>query len=163
MKFKKRFFIFCIVVISCSLLFFSCTHTGVFEKNTSIPNYEWKNNFAVTGSFSIADTSAAYNTYIVLRHTDAYKYNNIWINLGIQVPGGSMQYRKIDLTLATDANGWMGSGMNDIWEVRQLLPQGILPLHKTGTYAYSISQIMRDEPLSAVMSAGLRVEKQASQ
>jgi gliding motility-associated lipoprotein GldH len=162
MKFKKRVIIFCIVVITCSVLFFSCTHTGVFEKDTSIPDYEWKNNFAVTGSFSIADTAALYNTYIVLRHTDAYKYNNIWINLGIQAPGDSMQYRKIDLALATDANGWMGSGMNDIWEMRQLLPQGILPLRKTGTYTYSISQIMRDDPLPAVMSAGLRIEKQTS-
>jgi hypothetical protein len=30
---------------------------------------------------------------------------------------------------------------------------------KPGTYTYSITQIMRDNPLSAVMSAGLRVEK----
>jgi gliding motility-associated lipoprotein GldH len=163
MKLKKRSLLYSIYVLSCSFIFFSCTHTGVFEKNTTIPKYEWKSNFAVSGSFSIADTAALYNTYIVLRHTDAYKYNNIWINLGIQVPGGTMQYRKVDLSLATDANGWMGSGMNDIWEVRQLLPQSILPLHQTGTYTYNITQIMRDDPLPAVMSAGLRVEKQANQ
>ena len=163
MKLKKRSLLYSIYVLSCSIVFFSCTHTGVFEKNTTIPNYEWKSNFAVSGNFSITDTATLYNTYIVLRHTDAYKYNNIWINLGIQVPGGTMQYRKVDLSLATDANGWMGSGMNDIWEVRQLLPQSILPLHQTGTYIYSIAQIMRDDPLPAVMSAGLRVEKQANQ
>lgn len=163
MKLKKHTLLYSFYVLSCSMVFFSCTHTGVFEKNTTIPGYEWKSNFAATGTFSITDTAALYNTYIVLRHTDAYKYNNIWINLGIQVPGGAMQYRKVDLELATDATGWTGSGMNDIWEVRQLLPQGILPLKQSGTYTYSISQIMRDDPLPAVMSAGLRVEKQAKQ
>ena len=148
-----------ILVISC-LVLFSCTHTDVFEKNTTIPGYEWKSNFEVKGNFSITDTTAAYNTYIVLRHTDAYKYNNIWLNLGIQQPGDSMHYQKIDVALATDADGWMGSGMNDIWEIRQLLQfREQAPFKKAGTYIYSITQIMRDDPLPSVMSAGLRLEK----
>jgi len=163
MKFKKPSFIFFIAVMAYCISLFSCTHTGVFEKNTTIPNYEWKSNFAIAGSFSIEDTTVAYNSYLVLRHTDAYTYNNIWINLGIRVPGDSMRFQKINLLLATDASGWMGSGMNDIWEVRQLLSKELIPLHKTGTYNYTLSQIMRDDPLTAVMSAGLRLEKQTGQ
>lgn len=146
-----------ILVISVCLLFlFSCTQTNVFENNTTIPGYAWKSSFTAKGSFVITDTAAAYKTYIVLRHTDAYKYSNIWLNIGVQAPGDTMQYSKINIELGTDAGGWMGNGMNDIWELRQLI---ILPFKKAGTYNYSIGQIMRDDPLTAVMSAGLRVEK----
>jgi gliding motility-associated lipoprotein GldH len=159
MKLKIRSLISYFTTIAVCGLFFSCTHTDVFEKNTTIPGYEWKSSFEIKGNFTVTDTSSAYNTYIVLRHTDAYKYNNIWLNLGIQPPGDSMHFQKIDVTLATDANGWMGSGMNDIWEIRQLLFKEAMRFKKPGTYAYSISQIMRDEPLPAVMSAGLRLEK----
>jgi gliding motility-associated lipoprotein GldH len=160
MKLMRRAFLSCQILVTACLLLCSCSHTDVFEKNTTIPGYEWKNSFDVKGSFSITDTAAAYNIYIVLRHTDAYKYNNIWLNLGIQPPGDSMHYQKIDVALATDADGWMGSGMNDIWETRQLLQfSERAPFKKAGTYIYSITQIMRDDPLPSVMSAGFRVEK----
>lgn len=140
----------------CSLLFFSCTQINVFENSVSIPAYSWKSGFAAKGSFTIKDTASKYNCYIVLRHTDAYKYSNIWLNVGIQAPGDSMRFSKVNIELATDASGWIGSGMDDIWELRQLV---VLPLTKTGIYNYSITQVMRDDPLAAVMSAGLRVEK----
>jgi gliding motility-associated lipoprotein GldH len=138
----------------------SCTQLDTFEKNTSIPKYEWQNGFTIKGSFSITDTTVKYNTYIVLRHTDAYKYNNIWLRIGIQAPGDSMHYQKLDMQLGSDAAGWSGNGMNDIWEIRQLLPAAAIKYYKTGNYNFSIIQVMRDDPLPAVMSAGIRVEKQ---
>ena len=139
------------------LLFASCTQLDVFEKNTPIPDYNWKSGFAATGSFTIKDTASTYNISLVLRHNDAYKYNNIWLNIGLQYPGDSMRYRKFELQLATDASGWEGSGMNDIWEVRK--PLELLKFKKQGNYIFNITQIMRDNPLQHVMSAGLRVQK----
>lgn len=149
-----------ILPVICCLLYASCTQLSSFEKNTSIPKYEWHNSFAATGSFLITDTAGSYTTYIVLRHTDAYKYNNIWLNIGIQAPGDSMRYQKVDMQLGSDARGWTGTGMNDIWEVRQLLASPLLRFNKPGNYNFRITQIMRDDPLPAIMSAGLRVEKQ---
>ena len=147
---------FFLLLVAYCFFITSCTQINVFEKNTTIPDYKWKSSFEVKGSFSVNDISSPYKSYIVLRHTDAYKYNNIWLNIGIKFPGDSMRYQKIDLQLGTDAGGWMGSGMNDIWELRQLL---MLQFSKPGIYNYSITQIMRDDPLLAIMSAGLRVEK----
>jgi gliding motility-associated lipoprotein GldH len=138
------------------LLLTSCGQTDVFEKNTSIPSYKWSGGFEATGSFIIKDTGIVHTAYIVLRHTDAYKYSNIWLNFGLQLPGDSMRHTKVNIELGTDAGGWMGSGMDDIWEMRQLIN---LPFNKPGTYKYSISQLMRDEPLQHIMSAGLRIEK----
>ena len=155
---KNKLFLFNLFIVFIALLS-SCTQLDTFEKNTSIPKYEWKSSFAATGNFLIADTTSVYDAYIVIRHTDAYKYNNIWLNVGTQVPGDSMRYQKVSLELGTDVKGWEGVGMNDIWEIRQPLFDRPIKFIKTGTYNFSITQIMRDDPLPAVMSAGLRLEK----
>lgn len=142
----------------CSFFFISCKQIDVFEKNTKIPGIKWDNNFPATGTFIIEDTLASYDLSLVLRHTDAYDYNNIWVNVGLQSPGDSMYFQKIDLTLGTDATGWEGSGMNDIWEVRKPLAQN-KRFRKKGEYRFSIFHTMRDNPLLHVMSVGMRVEK----
>jgi len=141
-------------------LFFlsSCGQIDFYERNTSIPSFRWKADTKITGSFDITDTLSYYNIYVVLRHTDAYKYNNIWLNVGWKTPGDTLRMQKVELVLGHDATGWEGMGMNDIWEVRKRL--NIQPQRfRKGTFQYSLSHIMRDEPLEQVMSVGLRVEK----
>lgn len=152
---KTGYFYFILIIIACTT---SCTQINVFEKSSNIPGYKWQNNFAATGTFNIDDTIATYNLYLVLRHTDAYAYNNIWLNVGLQSPGDSLYFQKIDLSLGNDAIGWEGLGMNDIWEIRKPLAQN-KRFRKKGQYNFSIFQIMRDNPLPNFMSAGLRVEK----
>ena len=149
-----------VVLLFCALpaALLSCKQVELYEKNTPIPNYEWSSGYAATGTFRITDTVSPYNIYIVLRHTDAYNYNNIWMNIGLQAPGDSLRYQKVDLSLGNDATGWDGTGMNDIWEVRKPLALNNRFI-KMGEYRFSILQIMREDPLKNVMSAGLRVEK----
>ena len=155
--FLRHYKIFLFLFISVA--FFSCTQINIFEKNTPIPDYKWQSNFAATGTFNIVDTSSSYNLYIVLRHSDAYKYNNIWLNVGLQSPGDTMYAQKLNLSLGSDANGWEGSGMNDIWEVRKILNTQPRRFKKNGQYNFSIVQVMRDNPLAGIMSAGFRIEK----
>ncbi len=152
----KSFFLF--TGLFC-LLLFSCKQIDLFEKNTAIPKHAWQSNFIVTGSFEITDTLSYYNIFLVIRHTDAYKYNNIWLNIGLQAPGDSLYVQKVNLQLGSDATGWEGTGMNDIWEVRKLLNGEPRRFKKTGIYPFSIAQVMRENPLFNIMSIGLRVEK----
>jgi gliding motility-associated lipoprotein GldH len=148
----------CVLLAGIILTTVSCRQVDVFEKNTSIPGYKWAADFAATGTFTITDTLSSYNLYLVLRHTDAYNYNNIWLNVGLQPPGDTLSFQKADLSLGNDATGWEGTGMNDIWEVRKPLALN-KRFKKAGQYHFSIFHIMRDNPLPEVMSAGMRVEK----
>ncbi len=153
-----RKFTFVFVLLALGMLN-ACRQIDVFEKNVPIPNYEWNSGFGADGTFTIQDTVASYNLSIVLRHTDAYTYNNIWLNIGLQAPQDSMYFQKVDLSLGSDAAGWEGTGMNDIWEVRKLLNGRPRRFKKMGEYRFRINHVMRDEPLRNVMSVGLRVEK----
>ncbi len=137
----------------------SCIKIDLFEKQVQIPSQQWFYNDVPHFTFHITDTTSLYNLYIVLRHTDSYNYNNIWLRLGSKAPGDTMQFQNINLQLATDANGWEGTGTDDIFEVRKNITPGPVPFKKPGDYTFSISQIMRENPLRHILNVGLRVEK----
>jgi len=155
----NQILIYCLLPLAACLFISSCKPADVYEKNTVIPGYAWTGGFSATGSFSIRDTVSAYNLYLVLRHTDAYRYNNIWLDISLAGPGDSAFTQRTDIQLGSDANGWEGTGMNDIWEIRKLLTGEPMRFKRTGKYNYSIRQVMRDDPLKHVMSVGLRIER----
>lgn len=140
-------------------MFTACKQIDVFEQNKVIPKNEWYRNAPVTGTFTISDTASTYNIYIVLRHTDAYRYNNIWLNIGLKAPGDTMAFQNVNLSLGSDEFGWEGVGLNDIWEVRKLISGRPRKFINPGTYDFEIRQIMRHDPLPNVLNAGLRVER----
>ena len=142
-----------------TLLSASCIKIDQFEKTAQIPSRQWFYNNSPSFTFQITDTSSLYNLYIVLRHTDSYDYGNIWLRLGSKFPGDSIRYQNINLLLATDAKGWDGTGMDDIYEVRKNISAGPIAFSKAGDYTFSVSQIMRQNPLDDILNVGVRVEK----
>jgi len=156
MMFRKPYTIF----LPLLLLIASCNTVDVFEKNVRIPNHEWSAAFQPEISFEISDTTSLYNIYVVVRHSDAYRYNNIWLNLYTRIPNDTaVRKQRLDLRLATDDKGWLGSGMDDIFEHRILITGTPQQLTRKGLYTFRIENIMREEPLQHVMNVGIRVEK----
>ncbi len=136
-----------------------CTKIQVFEKHAIIPNHKWDSHFKPSLEFDIEDTTAGYNIFIVLRHTNAYSYNNIWLKGSVIEPGSnkpnSQQY---DILLADNTQGWLGDGMDDIFEHRILIqPRTRFP--RKGKYQFQIQHVMREDPLPNIMNVGLRIEK----
>ena len=144
--------------------FAACNKLDIFEKNISVPNYKWAYSQQPQIDFTISDTAALYKVFVVLRHTDAYRYNNIWLNIGTRFPGdNSFKYQRFDLKLGNDASGWEGTGMDDIFEHRILLFRRPLKFSKPGEYKFVLEHIMRQNPLLEVMNVGIRLEKTAQQ
>jgi gliding motility-associated lipoprotein GldH len=143
-------------LVSCSLYFAACTTVDLYEKDLTIPGFKWKSSFKPEFTFLIKDTAVQYQLFLVLRHNEKYNYNNIWINLYSQPPGDSVHKAPYELQLANN-EGWIGTGMDDIYEHRIELTKPIRL--KAGIYHFKIEQIMREDPLENVMNVGLRVEK----
>jgi gliding motility-associated lipoprotein GldH len=148
-----------IAILLLTVLLFSCAKIDLFEQQAEIPSQQWFYENNPTFTFQITDTTSLYNLYIVLRHTDAYNYNNIWLRLGSKGPGDTIHFQNINLLLANDANGWEGTGADDIFEVRKNITPGPVPFKKPGIYTFSIAQIMRENPLGHILDVGFRVEK----
>lgn len=149
--------------LSCFLFFslvvlHSCTTIDLYERSVSIPDHAWKSNFRPSFDFTIKDTTSPYKIFLVLRHNEKYNFNNIYVNLYIKGPGQDTAIKiQRDLQLATNEKGWLASGMDDIYEHR--IPITTEQSLKAGAYNFTIEQIMREDPLENVLSAGLRLEK----
>jgi gliding motility-associated lipoprotein GldH len=78
----------------------------------------------------------------------------------MKTPAGATRSQALELRLATDDKGWLGSGMDDIFEHRIPItpPQNPEPL-SAGTYTFKLENIMREDPLRNVMNIGIRLEK----
>ena len=154
--------LFALLFIACSCNWLACTPpSGFFEKDVVLPGQQWESNFRPTIDFTInpADTNYRYNVYLVLRHTDAYNYNNIWIRGTVKQPGDTVpKSERYDLLLATNDRGWLGSGMDDIYEHRIEIQQET-KFNRPGTYSFTLEQVMREDPLKHVLDIGVRIEK----
>ena len=140
-------------------ILFSCTTIDIFEKSVAIPGHEWKSSYRPSFEFNITDSTTTYNVFLVFRHTEKYNFNNIFINLYVKGPGMDSTIKiQQDVLLATNEKGWLGTGMDDVYEHRSTLAAR-QPL-KAGTYTFTIEQIMREDPLQEVLNVGLRLEKE---
>ena len=146
------------IVSLCVLLISACGKVNFFERTQRFPQQEWPFAVEPTASFDIQDTSSLYHIYVVLRHTDAYRYNNIWINVITQSPNDSPKTQLLNIALADNTKGWLGSGMDDIYDRRARITREPIALKK-GLYTFKLKQAMREDPLAYVLSAGVRVEK----
>ena len=158
MKKIRNSCLFILAAYCSQLVAVSCNSIDLYEKSVPLPQHKWKNSFKPSFTFTIKDTTAAYQIFFVLRHNDQYNYNNIYINLYATLPGQDTALKiRRDLTLATNDKGWLGQGMDDIYEHRIKLgePQSL----KAGTYTFTLEQIMREDPLENVLDAGLRIQK----
>ncbi|MBA2249925.1 MAG: gliding motility lipoprotein GldH [Chitinophagaceae bacterium] len=137
----------------------ACSPIDLFEKTVAIPNQTWYNTYKPSFTFAITDTTSLYNIFLVLRHTDSYKYNNIWLNISSDVAGDSIHFQNLNIALGSDATGWEGNGMDDIFDIRKPITNGPVAFKKTGKYTFAISQIMRENPLTSILNVGILVEK----
>lgn len=136
----------------------ACGTLDVYEKTVAFPEHQWKNTEKPSFSFAIEDTVSAYHIYVILRHEDAYHFNNIWLNITTQAPKDTAKTQLVNITLADNAKGWLGTGMDDVFDHRARITRSPVKLKK-GTYTFTLQQNMREEPLQFVMNAGIRVEK----
>ncbi len=135
----------------------SCNTLDVYEQTTSFPHHSWKSKEKQTFQFEITDTTSLYKVFFVLRHEDAYRYNNIWVNLSMKGPADSVTIHR-EFILGNNQQGWLGSGMDDIFEQR--IPFNAKPAALTkGKYTFTIQQDMREDPLDNIVNVGIRVEK----
>lgn len=147
------------------MLMLSCHQLGtlgIYERDIEVPGNSWYYNFHPSFSVTIADTSVRYNIYVILRHTNAYRYSNIWLLISSRGPGEAARTQRVELPLADREGNWLGTGMDDIFFHRIMIHQDFR-FPRPGTYGYSLEQNMRQNPLSQVLSVGIRVERVSPQ
>ncbi|MFA6947023.1 MAG: gliding motility lipoprotein GldH, partial [Pedobacter sp.] len=107
---------------------------------------------------TIEATDIPYNLYLNLRHTSNYKYSNIFLLIHVIGPDGKRLTERKEFKLALPDGEWLGSGSGNMYSYQLLFRENYkFPLK--GKYIIELEQNMRDNPLSYVTDAGIRVEK----
>ena len=149
------------VTIFLSLLLAGCLPAPYFQKEEAIPQNAWAYGFRPSFTFEITDTTAGYQPSFLIRHTQAYPYSNLWMNVYVKTPGDSVAKKeRINVVMAEPSGKWLGRGMGEIYEQR--LPirfSDSIRFDRKGTYQVSLEQNMRINPLPEILNVGLRIEK----
>ena len=149
----------CIAIALYSMTFVSCASHGTLEQTHAIPGHAWSSDNVPEYSFEITDTTSMHRLFFVIRHTDAYEFNNIWLVAESMSPGDTaFTSQRFDLPL-TRGDRWSGSAMDDIREHRILMYREPVRFRRSGRYRVRLHQQMRQDPLMHVMNVGLRIER----
>ena len=143
----------------CAILS-SCDKTRVYEENEQIANYKWSYDDAKTFVAEIKDTTQRYNIYVNVRHSFQFEWRNAWVKIQTTFPDGKSFEKRINLVLSEPDGHWNGDCLGDNCDI-QVVIQNNAVFPQPGKYTFKIAQDMRVNPLNAVKSVGLRIEKTA--
>ncbi len=148
--------------IVCGIFFLislaACQTIPLSEQNTIHPDHQWNSAKPEKYLFNITDTNQLYKIIFVIRHHNAYHYKNIWIELSHGSTTEQSKTETFNLNLANDQKGWLGTGMDDIYDQRIPLYSKPIKL-KYGMHSFTIKHTMREDPLQNILSTGIRIEK----
>lgn len=137
----------------------SCDDSVVYKAYEDIPDGMWYLKNKPQFKIEIKDSTQAYNIYYVLRNALQYPYYNLYLNREIVSPDGSKSNVMQEIFLSNEITGRpYGNGLGDLFDHKILS----LKNHKfehAGTYTFTLSQSMRQNPLPFVLSVGISVEK----
>lgn len=144
-------------ILALTFCMAGCREIELYERLRNINNSEWSGEDTLRYSFEIRDTLAAYNVFLVVRHTNLYPYRNIFLNVGLQQPGDSMRNQRFEVQLAA-SDRWLGVGMDDIYEHRAKMFDQPVHFSRPGIITFTLQHLMRQDPLPGMLQAGIRVE-----
>jgi len=136
----------------------ACQTIPLSEQNTIHPDHQWNSTKPEKYLFNITDTNQLYKVVFVIRHHNAYHYKNIWIELNHHGANEKVQTETFNLNLADDQKGWLGTGMDDIYDQR--IPIYSKPIKlEYGMHTFTLKHSMREDPLQNILATGIRIEK----
>jgi gliding motility-associated lipoprotein GldH len=144
-----------------SVIFSGCVPAPYYQRSETVPGAAWEYGFRPRFAIEILDTTAQYKTYFLIRHTQGYPYNNIWLLISTKGPGDKQARKeRVNVVLAEPSGKWMGRGMGEVWEQRMVMQlQDSTLFRRRGTWEISVEQNMRVNPLPEIIDAGIRIER----
>jgi gliding motility-associated lipoprotein GldH len=105
---RDLFFLFALLII-----FNSCDPQRVYEKNIRVNPNGWPAGEKVLFEVPVNDSLILHNFYINLRHTENYKFSNLFLFIDTYFHGGSHARDTIELILADNTGKWYGKGFGN--------------------------------------------------
>ena len=139
-----------------SVLLMGCQQGVVYDEFNSLPASGWDADSALLFEPIIADTMGGYEVQIIVRHTERYPYQNLWLFVDVKQDSLLLHRDTIESFLANERGEWYGAGMQ-LHELPLLYLENIALT--AGQYTIAIQQGMREDQLRGITDVGLKVIK----
>ena len=126
--------------ILVSILFISCDEKRVFDEYKSVGN-AWHKDSIVTFNLPELDSTKRYNLFINLRANNAYKFNNLFLIVALEMPNGFTKVDTLEYQMADPDGTLLGDGFSDIKESKLFYKENVRFRSK---YKVSIKQAVRE-------------------
>jgi len=146
------------LILVLGLILISCDDNALYDNYQKVEENTWAHDNALTFKIDIEDTISPCNLFINIRHTDSYRYSNLYMILKSTLPNKRFEIDTLEFILAQPNGKWIGKSSGSIVVLSSLIrPASNFP--KSGEYKFELIQAMRDEELPEVTDIGMRVEK----
>lgn len=150
---KRGFFAKFIAVAACVALV-ACDNVVYVE--CSDMSDGWPKDSVLAFPLTIDDAHGIYQTQIVVRNTDAYRNQNLWLFVDTETPAGTHRTDTVQFFLADEFGRWVGSGVGTVFE-NVWIYQPRVRYSEPGTYTLRLQHGMRYDVLGGVSEVGVRV------
>jgi gliding motility-associated lipoprotein GldH len=153
-------------ILSFALLFMivSCDKKQVFDEYKEFDG-TWKKNKKVSFTFEQKDTTSVYNLFLNVRNNNEYPYNNLFLIVSLNQPGGKVLVDTLEYQMAFPDGTLMGTGFSDIKESKLWYKENY-SFEKAGKYTLDIEHAVRQtgkvkgvQDLNGITDLGFRIEK----
>ena len=159
MRYGMKFCLF----ISVAVLINSCDKKRVFDDYKSV-GPAWEKDSIVAFDFKQEDTTKLYNLFVNLRANQAYQFNNLYLIVAMERPGGLVKIDTLQYQMTNPDGSLLGDGFSDIKESKLFYKEN-LRFDTIGDYTVKIQQAMRQtgkiegiKALEGITEVGFRIE-----
>lgn len=152
------------LILFLTLILVSCDKKRVFDQYKTVGD-AWQKDSIATFTFNNQDTTKRYDLFVNLRSNNDYAFNNIFLIVSLEAPGGLTKVDTLQYQMAEPDGKLMGEGFSDVKESKLFYKEK----HKfsvLGDYKIGIQQAVRqsgkvagEKELKGITEVGFRIEK----
>ncbi|WP_432672222.1 gliding motility lipoprotein GldH [Flavobacterium sp. SM2513] len=158
MTLKSSFLV--LLMVFCLI---SCDKKRVFDDYKSVGD-AWVKDSIVEFDFKQEDTTTLYNLFVNLRANQAYQFNNLYVIVVMERPGGLTKVDTLQYQMTNPDGSLLGEGFSDIKESKLFYKEN-LRFDTIGDYKVKIQQAVRQtgkiegiQALEGITEVGFRIE-----
>ena len=144
------------------ILFSSCDKKRVFDEYKSVGR-AWHKDSVVTFNLPELDSIKQYDLFVNLRANNAYKYNNLFLIVAMELPNGFTKVDTLEYEMTSPDGTMLGNGFSDLKESKLYYKENV---KFRGKYKVYIKQAVRENgkvpgvtALEGITEVGFRIEK----
>ena len=144
------------------ILFSSCDKKRVFDEYKSVGS-AWHKDSVVPFNLPKLDSTKRYDLFINLRANNAYKYNNLFLIVAMELPNGFTKVDTLEYEMTSPDGTMLGNGFSDLKESKLYYKENV---KFRGKYKVYIKQAVRENgkvpgvtALDGITEVGFRIEK----